>query len=148
MPDDTMIPVTLDRIVIRDGTSHQYIYLAEADGERGFPIVIGNYEAIEIRRVVREEESPRPLTHQLAYSAIRALGADLKSVDIVDLRQNTFFAHIVLQNEGDDVVTVVDARPSDAIALALRGRCPIRVAQSVLERAAVDNGQADEDEDE
>ena len=143
MTDDKMIDVTLDRIVIRDGTSHQYIYLGESDGDRGFPIVIGNYEALEIRRVVRDDESPRPLTHQLTHAMIVALGARLRSVDIVDLRSNTFFAHVVLQSDEGDAVTVVDARPSDAIALALRARCPIRVAQSVLERASVADENGD-----
>lgn len=143
MDDEPLIPVTLDRIVIRDGTSHQYIYLGEAGGNRGFPIVIGHNEALEIRRVVHEEESPRPMTHQLTHAVIRALGAHLVSVDIVDLRQNTFFAHVVLKHDREEELTVVDARPSDAIALALRARCPIRVAQSVLERA----GQDEEEDD-
>ncbi len=132
-----MLDVALGRIVIRDGVDRQYIYLVEKDGRRGLPIVIGNHEALEIHRVVHGIEPERPLTHQLAYATIRALGANLKRVDIIDLRQNTFFAHIVLQNERGDELTVVDARPSDAIALALRAHCGIRVAESVLERAGV-----------
>ncbi len=138
--DDPMIDVTLGRIVLRDRSDHQYIYLREAsatDTPRGFPIVIGSSEASEIHRVVHGEEMQRPLTHQLAYAAIQALGASLRSVDIVDLRQNTFFAQLVLQQTDGEAVTIVDARPSDAIALALRARCRIRVAESVLERASV-----------
>ena len=144
-----MIDVALDRIVIRDGTDRQFIYLQERGGERGFPIVIGAAEADEIHRVVHRVETPRPLTHQLAFSAMQALGASLQSVDIVDLRENTYFAHIVLRrNDQSDEVTVVDARPSDAIALAMRARCQIRVAAAVLERAAVreDEGPAEDPE--
>lgn len=132
-----MVDVALGRIVIRDGMDRQYIYLVEREGERGFPIVIGNNEALEIHRVVHGIEPERPLTHQLTYATIKALGANLKCVDIIDLRQNTFFAHVVLQNDEGDVLTVVDARPSDAIALALRARCQIRVSESVMERASV-----------
>ena len=136
MTEEKMVDVTLGRIVIRDGADRQYIYLTERDGERGFPIVIGNNEALEIHRVVHGIEPERPLTHQLTYATIKALGASLKTVDIIDLRQNTFFAHVVLQNDEGDVLTVVDARPSDAIALALRAKCRIRVAEVVLERAS------------
>lgn len=138
-----MIDAALTRIVIRDGIDRQYIFLREKQGERGFPIVIGNNEALEIHRVVHGIEPERPLTHQLTFAAIKGLGANLQSVDIVDLRRNTFFAQIVLQNDEGDVLTVVDARPSDAIALALRARCRIRIAESVLERANV----GDEEED-
>jgi bifunctional DNase/RNase len=146
MGEQRMIDVALSRIVIHDGIDRQYIYLSEARGDRGFPIVIGNNEALEIHRVVHAIEPERPLTHQLAYSTIRALGASLKSVDIIDLRKNTFFAHIVLQNDDGDVLTVIDARPSDAIALALRARCQIRVAESVMERASAPEDETEEDE--
>ena len=135
-----MVNVALGRIVIRDRSDRQYIYLQEIEPEgatpRGFPIVIGSNEAQEIHRVVHGVEPQRPLTHQLAYDTIRALGAHIQSVDIVDLRQNTYFAHIVLVNADGQSLAVVDSRPSDALALALRARCRIRVAESVLERAA------------
>ena len=136
MADQVMLDCNLGRIVLRDGMDRQYIYLMEQEGERGFPIVIGNSEALEIHRVVHGIEPERPLTHQLTYATIKALGASIKHVDIIDLRQNTFFAHIVLQNEDGAAMTVIDARPSDAIALALRAGCQIRVAESVMERAA------------
>ncbi len=132
-----MIEMVLGRVVFQDGSSHQYIYLSESQGKRGFPIVIGSNEAGEILRVVRGEEPVRPLTHQLCYSAIEALGANVERVDIVDLRENTFFAQVVLRGAGGDC-TAVDARPSDAIALALRARCPLRVATTVLDQAGTE----------
>src|SRR5687768_4032745 len=114
-----MIDVALSRIVYRDGADRQYIFLAEVNGSRGFPIVIGNNEADEIRRVVHGLEPERPLTHQLAYNSIQALGGRIESVDIVDLKQNTYYAQIQIEGGGTGHTTV-DARPSDAIALALR----------------------------
>lgn len=138
-----MIPVVLVRIVIREITDQQYIFLRERDGQRGFPIVIGSSEALEIQRVVTGLQTERPLTHQLAYDTIRALGSDLRRVDIVSLRNNTFYAQIVLQNKKGELNAVVDARPSDAVALALRAGCPLRVAEDVLESVRTDAGGPD-----
>lgn len=129
-PELPMVEMELGRIVIREGSDQQLIYLREVAGARGFPIVIGTAEACEIRRVVHQIESERPLTHQLAFTAIQALGGHLQRVEIVDLRHNTFFAQLVLKGKDGDIV--VDARPSDALALALRARCPVRVAEHVL----------------
>jgi hypothetical protein len=139
MAEPRMIDVALSRIVFRDGADRQYIFLSESAGTRGFPIVIGNSEAGEIQRVVHGIEPERPLTHQLAFALIEALGASIQSVDIVDLKQNTFYARIVLRSGHKEGVTVVDARPSDAIALALRSGAQIRVAETVLERASDTN---------
>jgi bifunctional DNase/RNase len=138
-----MVDVALSRIVIREGSEQQYIYLQETGGTRGFPIVIGTVEACEIRRVVAGLQTPRPLTHQLAFETIRALETELKHVDIVDLRDNTFFAQLVLHKKDSEVTAVVDARPSDAVALALRAKCPIRVAQSVLDLVRTDTSGPD-----
>jgi bifunctional DNase/RNase len=135
--EQNMIDVRLSRIVIRNGTDQQWIFLGEVDGERGFPIIIGSTEAYEIHRVVTKQQPQRPLTHQLAYASIEALGATLQRVDIVDLRNNTFFAQLILSDKSGDPA-VVDARPSDALALGLRAQCPIRVAESVLEQARSD----------
>lgn len=138
LDEPPMIDITLNRIVIREGSEQQYIFLRELSGPRGFPIVIGTAEACEIKRVVNGIQPERPLTHQLAYESIKALGAELKRVDIVDLRNNTFFAQLVLQDERGERTAIVDARPSDAVALALRAQCPMRVAESVLESVRTD----------
>ena len=138
-----MVDVVLGRIVIRETSDRQYIFLNERGGKRGFPIVIGTNEAAEIQRVVARIECERPLTHQLAHSIVEALGAELKRCDIVDLRQNTFYAQLVLQTRDGGTTAVVDARPSDAIALALRAGCPIRVAESVLEQVRTDESGPD-----
>ena len=138
-----MVEIRLARIVIREGTDQQWIFLTERNGQRGFPIIIGNHEAAEIQRVVTREQPRRPLTHQLAYSLVESLGATIVRVDIVDLRENTFFAQVVLHQPMHDVTAVIDARPSDALALALRAGCPLRVAESVLEQARTDQSGPD-----
>ena len=130
-----MIDVMLSRIVLRDGAPQQYIFLSELAGPRSFPIVIGQSEALEIHRVVHGVEPERPLTHQLAFAAIQALGGTIDSVDIVDLKKNTFYARIQLLAGDATTAGTLDARPSDAIALALRAKCKIRVAEEVLLRA-------------
>jgi uncharacterized protein len=138
-----MVEVELGQIVIRDASEQQFILLREVRGERGFPIVIGTSEACEIRRVVHGIKLERPLTHELTFETIRALGAEIERVDIVDLRNNTFFAQLVLRRPGGEVVALVDARPSDALALALRARCRVRVAEHVLEVARTDKSGPD-----
>ncbi len=141
MPSDAepkMIEMLLSRIVMREDSAQQFIFLTERGGARGFPIVIGAAEAAEIHRVATSMESPRPLTHQLAHSILQALDADLVRCDIVDLRQNTFFAQLVLRRRSSNEVAIVDARPSDAIALALRAKATIRVAESVLHQVRTD----------
>lgn len=128
----------LSRIVMREDSAQQFIFLTERGGARGFPIVIGAAEAAEIHRVVTSAESPRPLTHQLAHSILQALDAEIVRCDIVDLRQNTFFAQLILHRKQANEIAVVDARPSDAIALALRAKATIRVAESVLDQVRTD----------
>ena len=129
-----MIDVTLTRIVLRDNSHQQYIYLTEVEGQRSFQIVIGNNEADEIHRVVHGQASKRPFTHQLAYSAIKGLGARIQAVEIIDLKENTYYARLLLADAMDQRLEL-DARPSDAIALAMRARCAIRVDEEVMERA-------------
>ena len=137
MTAESMIRVQLARVVLREESQEQWIHLRERDGERGFAIVIGLNEAAEIRRVLHGEATQRPLTHQLTHAVIEGLGGTLARVDIVDLRDNTFFATlIVTDRDGNEVG--IDARPSDALALGLRSGCELRVAESVLEQVRTD----------
>ena len=138
-----MTSVRMSRLVLRDDSDQQWLFLTERDGERTFPIVIGNPEASEIQRILADEEHPRPLTHQLAFDAISALSAKLARVEIVDLRENTYFARLVLTTASSEEEIRVDARPSDALALGLRAGCPIHVAESVLEQARSDTSGPD-----
>jgi bifunctional DNase/RNase len=127
-----MIEMQLARIVIRETSDQQSVHLREKDGERQFPIVIGFFEAEAIDRCVRERKTKRPMTHDLMTSLLPALGAKLDRVVISDLKENTFYATLVLLNAAGAKVEV-DARPSDAIALAVHVDAPIFVEERVIE---------------
>lgn len=137
-----MVDMLLARVVTYDQGEQHTIYLRERGGARGFPILIGAHEAAEIQRVVTGREPPRPSTHRLAHDTIGGLGAALTRVEITALRKGTFFAQLVIQPAGKAPAVLVDARPSDAIALALRAGCPIHVAAEVVAAAAGDAGPA------
>ncbi len=143
LPQPRMVEMVLARIVLRENERGQQIYLCERDGKRGFPMVIGRNEAEEIQRVVAQVPSPRPMTHQLALAIVEGLGATVLRVDIVDLRENTYYAQLVLQSPDGSVTAVVDARPSDALALALRAGATIRIAEFVLEQVRTDRSGPD-----
>lgn len=137
IPSPEMVDVNLSRVVLYDGADRQYIYLREAEGERSFPIVIGTSEAQEIARLIRADSSKRPLTHELLYRTVKAVGSEVVGVDIVRLELDTFYAALRVRPDGQETVEI-DARPSDAIAIALRARCPLRVARAVIDAAATD----------
>ena len=129
-----MVECELVRIVMRETTDQQYIYLREKEGDRTFPILIGVAEASEINRKAIGLSTRRPLTHDLLRTVVGELGGALEGIEVYDLRESTFFAHLVLR-QGDRILRV-DCRPSDAIALAVAESVPIRVAESVLNVAA------------
>ena len=129
----SMIEMQLARIVIRETSDQQSVHLREKDGERQFPIVIGMFEAWAIDRRVRDRKTPRPMTHDLMASLIQLLGAKLERVVVSDLKNNTFYAKLLLSRAGSAEPIEVDARPSDAIALAVHLDAPIFVEERVLE---------------
>ena len=126
-----MIHMVLSNIMITETSDHQIIVLKEKEGQRSFPIVIGLNEAWAIDRAVKGITTPRPLTHDLIYSVIKELNAGILRVVINDLKNNTFYAKIVLQQ--NSAIMEIDSRPSDAIALAMQKNTPIFVAKKVLE---------------
>ena len=109
----------------------QMVVLKEKQGKRTLPIIIGIPEASAIKLKVSGIQPPRPMTHDLLNNTIGQLGASLKKVIIDKLQENTFYAKLVLSN-GDAKEIVVDARPSDSIALALRANCPIFASEDLL----------------
>lgn len=131
-----MVEMTLHRILISETSDQQYIFLKEKGGERTFPIVIGFYEAVAIKRFVDEQAPPRPMTHDLLAHVIEALGATVEKVEVTNLKESTFYAVLHLRGP-DGRKTEVDARPSDAIAIATAAKAPIFVAEKVLEEAEV-----------
>lgn len=127
------VQMQLSRIIISDINESQVIYLKEIDGDRHFPILIGIFEATSIDRRVKEYESPRPLTHDLIVGVVEALGGDLDSVVISELREHTYYAQVRIRYEGE--IIEIDSRPSDAIAVAVTcdPPLPIYVAEEVLQ---------------
>jgi len=126
-----MVPMELSKIIITETSDHQIIVLKEREGQRSFPIVIGLHEAWAIDRAVKGVTTPRPLTHDLISNIIEGLNAGLVKIVINDLRNNTFYAKIVLKQNG--AMVEIDSRPSDAIAIAMQNNTPIFVAKKVLE---------------
>ncbi len=126
----------LARIIINEINDQQIIYLKEVNGQRQFPIVIGLFEATSIDRRARRLKPPRPQTHDLVVNVVEALGAELDSVIITELKDQTYFARLRLRVNGE--VVDVDSRPSDAIAIAVTmdPPLPIYVEESVLDEAA------------
>ena len=114
------------------------VILREKTGspKRLLPIFVGIFEALAIMMELEEHIAQRPMTHDLLKSVIDSLGAEIVSVLVSDLKENTFYAQITI-NVGDGDVVQVDSRPSDALALALRARVPIYVAEEVMAKASI-----------
>jgi bifunctional DNase/RNase len=110
------------------------ILLKEVEGNRRLPIIIGAFEAQAIALEIEGIKPPRPLTHDLLKQITDNLGANVLEVIVDELRENTFYAKIILEVAA--LTQEIDARPSDAIALAVRAQAPIYVAESVLQAAA------------
>ncbi len=111
-------------------TNMPIVVLKDVGSDAVMPIWVGIYEVNAIAVEINKEVGPRPMTHDLARNLIQNLNARLDRIVITELRDDTFFAVLWL-SQGGDIVTV-DARPSDAIALALRADCPIYVSEQVL----------------
>lgn len=131
------VQMELSRIIISEINDQQVIYLKEIDGTRQFPIMIGIFEATSIHRRVKEFVPPRPLTHDLIVSIVERLGGELDSVIINDLKEGTYFANLRIKMDGE--LISIDARPSDAIAIAVTNQphLPIYVEEHVLEESEV-----------
>ncbi|WP_423222864.1 bifunctional nuclease family protein [Candidatus Amarolinea aalborgensis] len=130
-----MIEVTIDSVRVSLMSQHRVVVLKEVDGERYLPIWIGPFEADAITIQLQGVEVARPMTHDLLMRIITTLEAQVLRVVINDLQSETFYAAIVVDAAGE--LVDIDARPSDAIALAVRARVPIFIAETVMDRAAI-----------
>jgi len=124
------VRMDLAKIIITETTDQQVIVLRERDGERAFPIVIGINEAFAVDRRVKGIKTARPLTHDLLAGVIAALGGELEKIIVNDLQDHTFYAKLIIRQNGK--VVEVDSRPSDAIALGVASDTPIYVEEHVL----------------
>jgi bifunctional DNase/RNase len=114
-------------------TNTPIVNLKDLEEKKAIPIWIGIFEASAIATEIEKITFSRPMTHDLLNEVVKVLKAEVKRVEIHDLRNNTFFANIHLMREGNKIV--VDARPSDAIAIALRAGAPIFVDDKVIEKS-------------
>jgi bifunctional DNase/RNase len=112
------------------------VLLKTALGNRFLPIWIGHPEAAAILARLQDTETPRPMTHDLFAAALGELGGDVSRIAVVDMRDSTFYARVTIVQAGREIE--LDARPSDAIALALRAKAPIFAADDVIEQSGIE----------
>jgi len=131
-----MVEMELNKIVIDEKRHDQLIVLKEKNGERLLPIVIGLNEASAIKLKISGFQPPRPLTHDLLKTTIENLRAHIDKIIIDKLEENTFHAKLVLKTDTGET-KLIDARPSDTIALAVRAHAPIFVEEAVIKQSEI-----------
>ena len=122
------------------------VLLKTADGNRFLPIWIGHPEAAAILMKLQNASTPRPMTHDLVAEILTQLDVQVTRITVTELRENTFFARITVQQDGSEIE--VDSRPSDAIAPAVRAEAPIFAADDVIEESAIEFEGEDVNEEE
>lgn len=135
MSNETAIEMFVGGILLDPNTNAPVVVLKDESGQICLPIWIGLAEATSIASVLKKLQMARPLTHDLMHTVFQEVGVRLERVMITELRDSTYFAELVFAL-GEKAI-IVDARPSDAIALALREQSPIFVAQQVLDQAKI-----------
>jgi bifunctional DNase/RNase len=127
------IEMSIKGLMVDPITNMPIIILRDKEGQRVLPIWVGIFEANAIALQIENISTPRPMTHDLLRNVIYDLKASVQKIVVCDLQENTFYALIYLSLNGDTLA--IDARPSDAIALALRTRAPIFVEDTVIDNA-------------
>jgi uncharacterized protein len=127
------IEMTIKGLMIDPITNMPIVVLRDDEGQRILPIWVGVFEANAIALQIENVQTPRPMTHDLLKNVLEDLNARVERVVVCDLKDNTFYATIHIHSGGDS--RSIDARPSDAIALALRAQAPIYVEESVIDGA-------------
>jgi bifunctional DNase/RNase len=127
------IEMTIKGLMVDPITNMPIIILRDKEGQRVLPIWVGVFEANAIALQIENVTTPRPMTHDLLKNVIADLHGRIRKIVVSDLKENTFYALIYVDVGGE--LIAVDARPSDAIALALRARAPIFVEEKVIDHA-------------
>jgi bifunctional DNase/RNase len=130
-----MVEVKIDSIRVSLVSPQRLVILKDIDQERFLPIWIGPFEAEAITIKLQDVDVKRPLTHDLLNKLISELGGVISHVLVSDLREDTYFARIIVGVDGNTLE--IDSRPSDAMALAVRAGVPIFVAEEVMEKASI-----------
>jgi uncharacterized protein len=136
------IEMKIRGLMVDPSTNMPIVLLKDPAGEALLPIWVGLYEANAIALEVEKSQAPRPLTHDLLKNLISGLNAHVQRVVVTELKNDTFYAVIWMEQDGE--VVSIDARPSDALALALRADCPIYVDEEVLRAAKILPNPADQ----
>lgn len=139
-----MIEVIIDSVRVSLMTQHRIVMLKEMNTDRYLPIFIGPFEADAITYELQDMPQARPFTHDLIKSVIRELGGRVVHVLINELRNDVFYARLVIDVNGK--LIDIDSRPSDAIAVAVRVKAPIFVAEAVMDRAGIEPDEDVEEE--
>src|SRR5215467_11378505 len=139
------LEVKIRGLLVDPTTNSPIVLLKEMDGEGILPIWVGPYEANSIASEIEKLSPQRPMTHDLLRNVIAQMGGVVKRVVVTELRDNTFYAIIEILSNGQ--LTLIDSRPSDAIALALRTDCPIFIREEVLEASRHSDDERIQDED-
>jgi len=129
------IEMTIKGLMVDPITNMPIVILRDKEGDRVLPIWVGIFEANAIALQIENISTPRPMTHDLLRNVIHDLKAEVKKIVVCDFQENTFYALIYLALGGNGDTVAIDARPSDAIALALRTRAPIFVEETVIDHA-------------
>ncbi len=137
-----MRQMKVDKLGIDLLTHDPVVILKDMDGKRFLPILIGPFEATAIALALEGAPVPRPLTHDLMRSILDSLDAKLEQVVVHDIRDSTFFAKLIVRNNGE--LQEIDARPSDGIALALRANAPIYVSDKIVLEESVPDSKTDD----
>ena len=132
------IEMTIKSLMVDPITNTPIVILRDKDGQKVLPIWVGIFEANAIALQIENIATPRPMTHDLLRNVIQDLKATVQKVVVCDLQENTFYALIYLAIAGE--TTAIDARPSDAIALAVQMKAPIYVNESVLDEVTPNGG--------
>lgn len=135
MGNDTAVEMFVGGLVLDPATQAPIVVLKDESGQVTLPIWIGIAEATSIASAIKQVTMARPLTHDLFYELLLELGMTVQRIMITELRDSTYFAELVL-GQGERAL-ILDSRPSDAIAMALRASAPIYVSRQVLDQAQV-----------
>jgi bifunctional DNase/RNase len=130
-----MVEVAIDSIRVSLMSTHRVVILKDTESERYLPIWIGPFEADAITVELQEVEVARPLTHDILNNVITELGGKVLRVEISDLRNDIFYATLIIESKGK--VLAIDSRSSDALALAVRARVSIYVHEAVMTKGAI-----------
>lgn len=128
------IECKISRIIINERQDGQIIWIQESGGTRAFAVIVGYFEARSLRDRIKGFTPPRPMTHNLIANCINGLGGTLRRVVVTELKDNAYYANLIIEQDGRTVA--VDARPSDGLVLAMQENVPIYVSEDVLNEAS------------